>query len=292
VIKQLSEYSNSSYIKGLALGTIGFCSRWAVAGRGHRKEWMEVNELELNLSEEFNRKVPKAKIVHISDLHCSRTVSLGYLHRCIDRINKLNPDLILLTGDYITHDYAGRFAKKVTGLLTRLDSKYGVYGCLGNHDYGLGGFLKNNKDKHKTAAMKRQLSFAGIKLLVNETTEIEINSRRLNIAGLGDIWANDFEPEKTFKNTDRTIPVITLVHNPEAVKKLRNIDTELILSGHTHGTKFEWEVKPGRIITHKRNYPAGLYNRKSGKLYVNRGLGRHGRIGFNTRPEITVLNIK
>lgn len=292
MIKQLAEYSNSSYIKGLALGTMGFCCRWAVAGKNNRKEWIETNELELNLSAEFRRSVPRAKIVHISDLHCSRTVSLAYLQKCFDRVNTLNPDLILLTGDYITHDYAGRFARKITGLLTRLKSRYGVYGCLGNHDYGLGGFLKNPKGKHKTAAMKRQLNFGGVKLLVNESAEVEIDSKKLTIAGLGDIWADDFKPKKTFKNTDRTVPAITLLHNPEAVKYLNNFNTELILSGHTHGTKFEWEVKPGRIVTNKRSYPAGLYNRKPGKLYVNRGLGRHGRAGFNTRPEITVINIK
>ena len=290
MIKKLAE--NNSYVKGAALGVMGFCSRWAVGSEDTEKEWIETSQLELDLSAEFDRLTPHAKIVHISDLHCSRTVSLPYLQQCIDRVNSLDADLIMLTGDYVTHDYSGRFRRKIVGLLTRLESKYGVYGCLGNHDYGLGGFIKNPKHKKKIAAMKRQLSFAGIKLLINESVEIEIDSKKLNITGFGDIWADDFKPEKISENTDKDVPAITLMHNPEAVKELDGFKTELILSGHTHGAKIEWEVKPKHIIARRRNFVAGLYDRRPGKLYVNRGLGRHGRVGFNTRPEITVINIK
>lgn len=274
------------------MGAMGFCSPWAVAAEQSYKEWIEMNEIDVNLSEQFGKDVPEVKIVHISDIHCSRTVSLAYIQRCFDRVNEIDADLIMLTGDYVTHDYYGRFRKKITGLLTRLKSKYGIYACLGNHDYGLGGFVKSPKQKNKIAAMKRQLSFAGIKLLRNESAEVKINSKKLNIAGIGDIWAEDFKPKRTFRKINRENPTITLMHNPEGVKCLKKFETELILSGHTHGSKFDWKINSNRISAQKRNYISGLYECDCGKMYVSRGLGRHGRTGFNTRPEITTINIK
>ena len=77
------------------------------------------------------------RIIQVSDLHCSRTVSGPYLKACIERVNKLCADIVVLTGDYITHDYYGQFRKKVVKLLSGIRSKYGVLACLGNHDYGI-----------------------------------------------------------------------------------------------------------------------------------------------------------
>ncbi len=75
----------SHYLKGAILGTLGFCTRWAVDAQGNGPEWIEVVEIDLHLRNPHKR-LRGTRIAHISDLHHSRTVSSGYLRRCIERI--------------------------------------------------------------------------------------------------------------------------------------------------------------------------------------------------------------
>ena len=107
------------YLKGAAFGKLGFCTSWAVnAHHDDGPEWVEVVEVPLRL-----KKIPAVfkgkRIIHVSDLHCSRTVSGKYLKCCIERINRLAADIVVLTGDYVTYDYYGRFRKKVVKLISR-----------------------------------------------------------------------------------------------------------------------------------------------------------------------------
>ena len=86
------------YLKGAALGSMGFCTRWAINAGGTGPEWTEVVEIDLHMHDHHGRLHGK-RIAHISDLHHSRTVSGGYLRRCIERINMLDVDVVVLTGD-------------------------------------------------------------------------------------------------------------------------------------------------------------------------------------------------
>jgi predicted MPP superfamily phosphohydrolase len=229
------------------------------------------------------------RIVHASDFHCSRTVSGKYLSRCIDRINSLQPDVIVLTGDYITHDHAGRFSNRVTGLLAGLKSKYGIYAALGNHDYGIGGAIRIDRNGGLDEMINKFQS-AGIRVLRNEAGFLQINEHKLWFVGLGDLWSNDFEPARAFAQVDSDGPVITLAHNPESAKHIGGFNFDALFCGHTHGCRFEWTTLPDRPLLIRRRFKAGMYNLGERPLYVNRGLGRHGRI-FNKRPEITVFTL-
>jgi predicted MPP superfamily phosphohydrolase len=86
------------YLKGAALGTLGFCTRSAVDVEGLRREWIEIVEIDLQL-QNLPSKLEGIRIAHISDLHYSRTVSSEYLRRCVERLNLLDVDIVLLTGD-------------------------------------------------------------------------------------------------------------------------------------------------------------------------------------------------
>ena len=112
------------FIGGAALGTLGFCTACAIDAFGIEPEWVELVERELpvgNLPDAF----AGMRLVHISDLHCSTTVSEEYLRRCMERINQLEPDIIVLTGDYITYDGRGRYLPKVINLVARLQCRHG-----------------------------------------------------------------------------------------------------------------------------------------------------------------------
>lgn len=272
----------------MAFGTFGFCTSWAVSTKGDRGEWMEVVHEQLRLSG-LPKPFEQLRIVQASDFHCSRTVSKRYLKRCIDRINNLRPDVVVLTGDYITHDYYGRFGKRISGLLSRLESKYGVYAALGNHDYGYGGGI-HVKRNGGLEEMVNNFQTAGIKVLRNQAGFLQIDDHKLWFVGLGDIWAGDFEPAKAFEQIDSDGPVITLSHNPESMGHLEEFDFDALICGHTHGAGFEWTALPDRPLINRRRFSSGMYHLGDRRLYVNRGLGRHGRL-FNKRPEITVFTL-
>ncbi|MDD5459816.1 MAG: metallophosphoesterase [Phycisphaerae bacterium] len=267
---------------------MGFCTSWAIDHKGSGHEWLEVVDISLSVKNLDSRFVG-TRIVHISDLHCSRTVTDKYLARCIQRINRLNPDLVLLTGDYITHDVRGIFRQKAIAILAAIHSKYGVYACLGNHDYGIGSVFGSRQDNLLEEFIQDADSI-GVKMLQNESFTVEINSKPLHLVGLGDLWLNDTNPEKAFARVKKGQNTIALMHNPEGMPMLRDFPADLVLSGHTHGARNKLSAAPNWKIMN-RNYHAGLYEVHDKMLYVNRGLGRLGRTRLNCRPEITVFTL-
>jgi len=272
----------------VAFGAFGFCTSWAISSKGDRDEWVEIVHEQLCLRN-LPRPFEQLRIVHASDFHCSRTVSEKYLRRCIDRINSLCPDVVVLTGDYITHDHTGRFSERVSRLLSGLKSRYGIYASLGNHDYGIGGAIRIDRNGGLDEMIDR-FQTAGIRVLRNTAGFLQIDEHKLWFVGLGDLWSDDFEPAKAFAQVDSDGPVITLAHNPESAKHLSEFDFDALFCGHTHGCRFEWTTLPDRPLLNRRRFKAGMYSIGERQLYVNRGLGRHGRL-FNKRPEITVFTL-
>jgi predicted MPP superfamily phosphohydrolase len=272
--------SRTTFIKGLALGTLGFCTSFAVGSDGLALEWLEVVELDLdirNLPQQFVGK----RIVHVSDLHCSRTVSKKYLQGCVERINQLEPDIIVLTGDFVTYDKYGRFKNKVAKVLRGLRSTMGVYACLGNHDYDSP--IRRNYTLHE---LVKGLHHSGVRVLRNQAMALKIRKEKLWLVGLGDLMFEDCDPRRAFATVPDDAATITLVHNPDAVDYLHHTGTDTIMCGHTHGAKVDGNnpVRPTR-------FRAGLFDVNGKKLYVNRGLGRLGRPRLNSRPEITVYTL-
>jgi len=230
------------------------------------------------------------RIVHISDLHCSRTVSGKYLRHCIERVNQLDADVVLLTGDYITHDIYGRFRKRIVELVSNISSRHGIYACMGNHDYGVDGVfgsLRHDRLYEMTEGMEN----CGINVLRNESVTLEREGQRLWFVGLGDLWANDFKPKKAFADIDIGSAVIALAHNPQSVKHMEGFDYNAIMCGHTHGVPTQFSRSLKGAVLNRHDHYSGLYHIGDKKLYVNRGLGRMGKMFFNARPEITVFNL-
>ncbi len=277
------------HLKGAVLGTMGFCTRWAVDAHGVGPEWIEVSQIDLHL-----RKLPKRlcgmRIAHISDLHHSTTVSGSYLRRCIDRINALDVDVVVLTGDYITYDFRGRYREKVVALLGHIKSRLGVYACLGNHDYGVK-HLSPHKRLRLLGRLTQGMEAGGVNVLRNESAVVDVEGYPLWFVGLGDLWVGDFQPEEAFADVPTNEVSIALIHNPRGAERLGDLTASVVMSGHTHGRKTTiaaWPMKPSQA----RPFHAGMYEVEGRKLYVNRGLGRVGRARFNARPEITVYTLR
>jgi predicted MPP superfamily phosphohydrolase len=289
-LKRLKSKSWRRYLKGASLGSLGFCTGWAIDNQHTvAPQWIEILETDLylrNLSDSFRG----LRIVHASDLHCGRTVSARYLKNCIDRINLLDSDIVVLTGDYVTHDIRGRFTKRVINLIGQIKSKYGVYACLGNHDYGVGSLLGSRRDdllKDLIDGMQNH----GVTVLRNESAKLQINGKSLWFVGLGDLWVRDFNPQKAFMAIPADQAIITLSHNPDTAMHLHSFPVDVIMSGHTHGAQTRFAPAPKWKLK-KRNFHAGMYKIGEKTLYVNRGLGRLGQLLYNSRPEITVFTLQ
>lgn len=277
------------YIHGAALGTLGFCTKWAVDADGDGPEWIQVEEVDLHLKSIPDR-LRGRRIVHISDLHLSQMVSAEYLRNCIARINQLDPDIVLLTGDYITHDFTGRYRTQAAEIVGELHAEHGVYACLGNHDYGAS--ITLDSKRHDLAdEITQSLAANGVTVLRNESAPVEIDGDCLWLVGLGDLWVGDFKPDEAFGEVPKREAVIALAHNPRAIHHLHEHPVEAVMSGHTHGVQARWKVAGG-ISRKNRRFHAGMYDVHGKKLYVNRGLGRLGRARLNARPEITVLTLR
>jgi predicted MPP superfamily phosphohydrolase len=291
-IRRISDGRESNnrrhYLKGATLGALGFCTRWAVDADGIGPEWLEVVEVDLHLQSP-DRRLHGTRIAHISDIHYSRTVSGGYLRRCFERINLLNVDVVVLTGDYITYDFRGRYRERVVDLLGNIESRFGVYACLGNHDYGIRR-LPNHKREHLVRRLIHGMEARGISVLRNESTVLDIDGHPLWIVGLGDLRAGDFRPHEAFADVPMDQVTIALIHNPRGVEHLGEFAVNAVVSGHTHGRKSRSSIAHP-WTTKARRFHAGMYEVEGKKLYVNRGLGRVGRSRLKVRPEITVYTL-
>jgi hypothetical protein len=95
---------------------------------------------------------------------------------------------------------------------------------------------------------------------------------------------------RAFEQVDGGGPVITLSHNPESLGHIEDYNFDALICGHTHGVGFEWTALPDRPFFNRRQLSSGMYHFGDRRVYVNRGLGRHGRL-FNKRPEITVFTL-
>jgi predicted MPP superfamily phosphohydrolase len=277
------------YLKGAILGSLGFCTRWAVDVQGVGPEWIEVVEIDLHLQSPYDR-LHGTRIAHISDLHHGRTVSGNYLRRCIERINLLDVDLVVLTGDYITYDIRGIYREKVAALLGDIESRFGTYACLGNHDYGIRN-LPDEKREHLLRRLIQGMEAKGITVLRNESTVLNINGHPLWLVGLGDLKIGDFQPQKAFNDVPEDQVTIALIHNPRGIEHLSEFAANAVASGHTHGRRTKPIASQTWRIRHRR-FHAGMYEVDGKRLYVNRGLGRVGRARLNSRPEITVFTLR
>jgi len=277
--KKQKRLAHRRYLRAAAIGTLGFCTAYAVDEEGKHPEWVEIVKSDLVL-----RNLPPAfdgtRLIHVSDLHCSATVSEEYLKRCIQRINRLHPDIIVLTGDYVTYDRAGRYQQKIVEMLGRLRAKQGVYASLGNHDYTRPSLLQ-----YLTEGMKAQ----GIHVLQNSFCAVESGRDQIQIVGLGDLWSEDFHPRKAFDGASRELSTRALSHNPDTMESLRHFSSDVILSGHTHGSRGRLRLM---APIRNREYFAGHFHVGTQQLYVNRGRGRRGRIRWNSPPEITVFTLR
>jgi uncharacterized protein len=245
------------------------------------------------------------KIVQLTDFHYDGVrLSEWLLEEAIAAANQAEPDLICLTGDFITYEPAPIY--DLVQRLKHLQSRVGIYAVLGNHDHYYPGAKRE---------IANALNSADIRVLYNEA--IYPLGPELALIGFADFWSGDFKPEPVMTSVDRAIPRIVLSHNPDTAETLQKWRIDLQLSGHTHGGQivipghgplYGWVRKIGyslppsmrnwvpymsifdRVVSHWE-WASGLHQVGNNLLYVNRGLGTYAPGRLFCPPEVTVITL-
>jgi hypothetical protein len=262
------------------------------------KKTIRVEELRLVIPE-LPAGLSGTKIVHISDMHLGSYENDRFLKRCVDKINKVDPDLILFTGDIVNNFY-----QEITGFedqLGRLKARSGKFAILGNHDYGDYSDWDSPKDKARNLEMiERKVAETGFQLLLNRSERINIRDTSLYLVGVENWGHPPFPQYARLDSALRNVPGksfrILLTHDPAHWRdRVRyKTDIPLTLSGHTHGGQFAIKIAGiefSPIYLADQNW-GGLYQENNQFLYVNRGLGCVGLPArIDMAPEITVITL-
>jgi predicted MPP superfamily phosphohydrolase len=225
------------------------------------------------------------RIVQFSDIHAGEVVDQSYLLRAASSAAELKPDLVVVTGDFMSCDGDEQVPKALDVIRAIPQPPLGRIAVMGNHDYG--GAWQSNQVANKLAAGLERLN---VQVLRNQVTDVA----GLQIGGVDDLWTNNFDAEKTLGRLQSDRPTIVLCHNPDAVDRPEWKDFQgWVLAGHTHGGQCKPPFLPPPLLpVENRRYVAGEYDIGPGRwLYINRGLGYLRRVRFNARPEITVFTL-
>jgi uncharacterized protein len=276
------------FLLGLA-GAATAAMGGAIYMRWGEARWLEVARVPVSLAAQAaGRSI--MRILHLSDFHSSDVVSLDYIAEAIALGLAQRPDLVLLTGDFITTTLseASRYAE----ILARLPMAAPTFACFGNHD---GGPWARSARGHPTLEQTHGLlREAKITALLNEVGAVTIKDRSVQLIGVGDFWAGMCEPWTAFARLPARNGSIRLVlnHNPDAKDFFRSYDWDVMLCGHTHGGQLSLPLigTPFAPVRDKR-YVEELHRWENRWLYVTRGVGNLHGLRFNCRPQVSVLEI-
>jgi predicted MPP superfamily phosphohydrolase len=203
----------------------------------------------------------------------------------------LNPDVICVTGDFVTARYAP--AWDYLSVLRQLSSAAPTLACLGNHDGGPSS-LRHHGGYPTTQETRDLLAKADIRLLMNDVVTLSIRGQPVQFVGVGDFWSGDCNPALAFARLagEPRYPRVVLNHNPDAKLLFNEHAWDLMLCGHTHGGQISipFVGTPFAPVVDKR-YVEGLRPWNGRLLYVNRGVGSLYGIRLNCRPEVALLTL-
>ena len=210
------------------------------------------------------------KIVHFSDLHYNRAININKVSKIVDEINLINPDIVVFTGDLIDRDVtlSDKDFNDLTNILSKINSKYGKYAIMGNHDI--------DYDIDKVINIYKSSNF---KYLDNDYDIIyNKKNEEIFIGGLNSVTHNKDDINKMmsyFKDNDDSMYKIILVHEPDISDKIvKDYSVNLILAGHSHNGQVRFPII-GPIYTppHSKKYYDNYYDINGTNLYISSGIG-------------------
>ena len=240
--------------------------------------------LSIERQEIYLRRLPAKldglRVVHLSDFHYGPLVNPQHLQRAVKVANDLRPDLIALTGDYISQDRI--YAAPCAEVVGKLRARHGVYAVLGNHDHWT--------DAQLIADLFRA---EDIRVLVNEGSRMDLHGESFWLAGVDDTMVGLEDLSLALAGARHNELKLLLAHNPTILRRAARAGVDLVLSGHTHGGQVTWRSEKSRSGRPRRRMLRGLGRRGNTQIYVTRGLGTVVLpIRYGCPPEISVLDLR
>ncbi|MEO8881065.1 MAG: metallophosphoesterase [Gemmatimonadaceae bacterium] len=257
----------------LAASAIG-CFGYATEIEPH---WLEIVQRELSV-EHLPKVLDGARLLQLSDLHVGPQVADEYLVHSFDRARALAPDIVVITGDFLTHRRArgeSQYAQ-LRGVLAHLPhGRLATLGILGNHDYGHGW-----GDPAIASKVVAEAERAGVHVLRNESQAVA----GLDVVGVDDLWSHRGDPPAALAARESAAGIV-LVHNPDAADQQQWPGFRgWMLAGHTHGGQCKPPFLPPPLLpVQNRRYIAGVVpvTVDAGRtLYISRGVGHLIRARF------------
>jgi predicted MPP superfamily phosphohydrolase len=252
--------------------------------------WLKINAFDFhdsNLPESFVGK----KIVFVSDLHMGFYFSNQRTTELVEKINQLNPDIVIFGGDFI--DRSAKYVEPRFSGLKNLKAGLGKFGVLGNHDNVIG-----------ADHIKKEMKETGIALLDNQaqwiltTSTLQTGSttlERIKIGGVGDLWTEDQNLQPMVNGVGKGDFVILVSHNPDYAPIADQTGlVDLTLSGHTHAGQITFFGLWGMMRSmYGQKFRYGMVPLDNSSVYITSGVGSTILpIRFFARPEIAVITLK
>ena len=231
-------------------------------------------------------------IAQLSDFHYEDHFSVVPIRKAVEMVHSLRPDLIVLTGDFVTVPLIERpallprvvaTAAPCAQILQELQAPMGRFAILGNHDGEAGG-----------ARIARTLEEHGIPVLRNQSVPLERGTHRLWLAGIDDVLRGEPDLGAAIEKIPAKEATILLAHEPDFADESSLQPIDLQLSGHSHGGQI-WIPGIGApwLPPLSRKYPRGIYRVGNLTVYTNIGIGTiHAPIRINCPPEITLITLR
>lgn len=267
------------------LGTLATLGLGAATWSYHRDHTVELSRRRVSLGPPSG---PPIRLLHLSDLHYSDCVPLEHIRRAFDLALAERPDIICITGDFVT-DRApdpGALVRE----LSRLAAAAPTLACLGNHDGGL--WRARRGGPATPAAVREMVEAAHVEVLDGATCERVLQGRTVFFTGVADLWSAPIDPRGAGFGRE-SAPRVVLAHNPDTKDELAGQAWRLMLSGHTHGGQIRLPLVGGALTAPVRDarFIEGLHPWEGRYLHVSRGVGCLYGLRINCPPEITVLEL-
>ncbi len=229
--------------------------------------------------------LPSLTVALLSDIHAGcHFVDEARLREVVAWINRQQPDLVALLGDYVTEDRLGSPIPPETTArrLGDLRAPAGVFAVLGNHDWWQGG-----------ERVRRAFEDAGITVLEGESRLVGIRGQPVRIFGVPDYASRHKEMRQALPRIPQDAPVIALTHSPDSFPQVP-AQVRLLLAGHTHGGQIKLPLlgPPAVPSMYGKRYLRGHIAERGQHLYVTSGLGMSVLpVRFGVPPEVVLLRV-
>jgi len=221
------------------------------------------------------------RIVQISDLHMGTWMNASRLAQFVRMVNDLAPDLVAITGDFVSYD-GGNLLREMVPPLSELAPREATLAVLGNHDHWSG-----------PEGVRAALAESGVREIGNRVYTVRRGEAALHIAGVDSFSSGADCLERVLSRLPPG-PAILLAHEPDFADQAAAAERfGLQLSGHSHGGQIVVpRFGPLFLPPYGRKYPAGRYHVNGMVQYTNRGLGTGFlRLRYHCPPEITVVEL-